>query len=1776
MVLLDGLDEISDARQRGEIVKVVKKFVDEYILSSDFHSAFDEKILDIRLFYLFKDIVETQPPSKSSGNQIAITSRLVGYHFHPLIGDEICHYTLSLMDHEEANEFVKKWRGLADTSIRDIFLSEEIELVKENMKTSSKRILSFGEAIFENSSELLKSNPSLLSLICTAIFRSFGEFDLKSRVQVYNYTVQAALYAWKMQEPSLSESILNNFLINLATYLHLHSSSGLIDGRDLEHLCCSSLQQLKISNNRAKLREIANKIISLLESNATIAAEKGLQVFGFLHLSFQEYFVAQSLVRGSDIEKVAKRILSFTVNSRFRESLLLAVGWISWKYPFDQYDKFCSFLFTPTENQSIPFGILLFFDAINDMYKLPSNAVIFTALNNLLNHPSNEIRNAYLILNLSKLPENITIEWMQLHLQDEKYLRKFCQSFPIEEKRSFDRTGDIRKLVPSVVYQQLWSFHHRNSSAEFIVDQTLRRTLISDDDIPDQIFNKDFSNYFLSHNICASNVHPLILSGIIEICGGIYFIKDESDALKIDFSLKQMHRESSVLAPIIEYFDNNEKSHLTKVNALIEKYDAILQKFSSFDTSVDIVDTFVALICLQGLSHPSIYEKYNEYQALPLALDRLQRTWFYLKELCAPFRRASNYPEPPDVSFMISEIETIMNVFSSQPNQFEEQCTSFSVACETAWKRLGMWNMLKESNIDISHNNKISRYFQCQQEFTDIISEEKLNRIINDIYSLQMLQMDLVFLSNFLPQPIQQLYHCTTIFSSNNAHSLPLVVFLTQCLTYFEHIHMDYLNPCLTLSILQPLFKEYSLENYALVLFWENYYGNEVLVNDHEGCSAEMSDRKEVYKAMKDRKSLDSSFIYRPEDWEMFIIEECQRIDILKNELQNADKDVRLFGASISLARLFQAKYSSEKYRTRRNIIVIPTGSDEIYSVMTNILDPVLRIIAFSIIIDMEDPLIFDLEQRNQLRAEMISQLQFLLPHLSLLKSTFLFIQCHTARRVFPVPFQHMAVVIGNKLIETTTDKQCQEQEAAFVALRYLDNSDLSYYLLKFAKRMENLSNLLRFNSTAFHRYFINIASFDSSNSIFLSIMYLVELAFDAQILITTQKSKTSSMTEVKELWNDSSKYEKIMTLQVALWITNYLNMSNGQAIHQIIEDISHCCMIERQALPIIEKWLDYRTTKGLEFFAYYAALTQLTVVGSSMSHLIHIIEEMFLVDVKFCLKSTVECLLTSPSVNLTILHQILVRLHRNGRYFSKISVRINRKEVLELILSLELKRITANVHQTHEITTKSFLSLIKDCSEDLQAYLAEYLHEFIHTDNKIEDHIKEEYLAIVIKWIVDVLIGSKSIENLSMELYNYIFVLLHDERFSSAQKAVINAPYSLFFHQGIEKENIFLEDNAIIKLEKMICSWDRCAEDVVAVCLLAYGNCLRRLHRFHTYRNVSNEMTDALTNLCEKSSSEIVSIRANFCLIFTQFSNNTWHTQPNWLENESNMVHERRYRILVQQTLYKVNERSFMKYETVNDMPEPENDCEFRYESMNEIVEHIEKYFDELIDTFITEFYNYLCDNDTSINLCDLVSNYIEIARRLIERKSNKFVNAIQKSYFGEEHFKTKLCVYRGNNSTEIEGLIQLYLVFGTVSVDFIDRLERVEDETVIFLLNLNLDKLVSDPVAIEKLLRLINLTSSKSKLDILLCILTCLTKADAVSLLDVHEKVSLISNVLYDESEKWYNGKDFIIQQLLNLSCFQKYVSLRPELKLFTPTDIDEALRATSKELVQTLLYK
>ncbi|CAF4130949.1 unnamed protein product [Rotaria sordida] len=866
--------------------------------------------------------------------------------------------------------------------------------------------------------------------------------------------------------------------------------------------------------------------------NVGIVAERDLQVFGFSHLTFREYFVAQSLVRdNSSIENVMNRILAYTIHSNFREPLLFALSWISWKWKNDDYDKFCNLLVSPSQYYAIPFGTLLFFDAFDDLLRLPSNTTIFKALNSILDHPSDALITTYFIPNLFKLHKDILKEWMQVDLRDEQRLLKFCYCLHTATIDVHDKSLDLKSILP-VIYEQLWSLYNAKASLTYTIDQTLRRIVSLLKNFSDDVLHNRLSSSVLPQEFSICSLHPLIVSVIIAVCGGTY-LKKEQDTKKIDILPDIISRKWSVISLIIDYV-----TYKDELQKLIKRYETILENALPSDTSIDIVDTFIALLCLQGLSQPLVYQKYSKYQALPKALDRLRYIWFHLP---ISFDHESHSNNKTRKSLTLSEIELIMNKFFSQLNQSDEQCIAFSLACAASRKKIYPNLELNLIKCNVFSTKNIDPYLECQPEFGHSDIKRKLDKMTQNIHPLQIFQHEQCFLLTFVQQSLQPLYHFMIVNSINNSDSFPHVaILLSHCLMVLENANIFDVNYYLAIFMLLPSLKEYMFENYATILFEQGKlirWTNEA--------------RDEFFKVMQD-----CTFIHQQNDWQILINVESQRINEAKNKMQSYEKDLYLFAASICLARLLRKQYNSCVYLTNEN--------DDVHFAIINIADPILRMIALIIILDMKNPFIFHEDQRNQLILKMMNLFESLLPHLSLSMLSLLFVQCYKFCQTFPSKLQHIIHVIGQKLNETSVEQQTEEQKAAFIALRELNDADLAKYLDIFAQQNKNLSDLLNFNSTIFYKYFVKKNSFVPTNTILLSSMYLTELAFDAQILkmYTNNdiKIEISPQKKLQQLWNDSIEYPKMMTFELASWITNYLEqITNKIDLDDIIKYVSQC-----------------------------------------------------------------------------------------------------------------------------------------------------------------------------------------------------------------------------------------------------------------------------------------------------------------------------------------------------------------------------------------------------------------------------------------------------------------------------------------------------------------------------------------------------------------------------------------------------------------------------------------
>ncbi len=1425
-------------------------------------------------------------------------------------------------------------------------------------------------------------------------------------------------------------------------------------------------------------------------------------------------------MRCSSTDEIAPKILAFTINPRFREPLLLALGWISWKYSSDDYKKFCDILVTQTGKFVFPLGALLLFDAFEDIQTLPSNSILFTALNSLLDHPFNSISIGYFGKHLSKLNRDTRLQWIQFHLMDEKRLLRFCQCLLYElerHRKSIELT--VPKLISPAIIHHLWTFRNKSTSAEHIIDQTLQKVMQSNISL-DHIFENELSSDYLLPDSWKSDAHPLVSSVIIAVCGGFRAISEE-DASRFEFSLKYIHNKSSILAPINEYFLNTEELHCVKIQRLVDRYESVLRKSIPTDTSADIVDTFVALICLRGLSHLSIYEEFSTYQAFSLAIHRFERISLYLIKLYS-----TTLDKEMSEKLISSEVETIIKVFFSQSTQHNEQLMEFSLACAAALGKLGTKCCQNLLNFDIYRKRGIDQYLELQPEFDVYKNNEKVfyQNLIN-IDRLQMFQDAPLFLLTFVPQALQNLYKLLIIEPVNKTDSLPLVVLLSESLMLIENIGNN--NPIFfcALLILQPLFKQYNLENYASALFWENkplFLNNDIY-------------RKNFLRVVN-VSGLSNPFSQCvSNNWELLIDQERQRI----NEAEHAthDRNLQLFAATISLARLYQANNNIDlNFSTSESKIV--------YSAIEKITDPVMQMLALSTILVSKAPFMFDERQRrNDLKWEMFSSLKDLPEFLPLLTTTLLFVRCHNVRRFYPKHYQQILNSIIKQLNSEFIDQQ--SQEAAYIALRMVNNTDLSQSLSAFENRAMNLSDLHQFNSMIFFRYFSNTTSFGLSNINFLSSMYLAELSADVKVLkmYTNQKRKIPHLVELYHLLNNPLTSEKIMTFEAAIWLKNNLQLLNKSEIAKIIEWVSSCYIAERKALPTFEKWLQYRVDEDLKFFAHYAAL-QLAKCGRNSPYLVEIINEIFDCEHQLIFERITKDLLELEVVDFTSTHEIFVAvIHGVHRSSMRTSTSIRSKEILDLILKLEFQRIDSNMHEETKASMRSYLSMIDSCSSNVQLHLAAHLCNFINAASEPENPLQDDYLAIIMKWMILGLLYNNETEPCPLEVFKCIYTFLHDTEFPKVQKAIVNGLNKLFVDGNLPKEHVLIKSDAMIHLERVIHSYatTKCAhiDDILAACLLAYGNGLLRFQRVQADHIVSDETINLLETLSERSSSELIGARAVLCYVFSQTPNAMRSTIFSHI-NKLEMTPENIYNILLQQTLYQILDHDLRQEGKI-------------------ITEHLKTCSRAVIDKFVIELYDYLEKTDSTNYLSDFTPNYLNVAINFINENFATFRRTLQESTFGEQNFKT--AIYYATQRTYNGMFVVLYASFGLITKELVDMLACYKDSWESDIREcLRQIKQISNRDTVE---HLFNILETTLHLDILSLIVQ-LAEADVISPLEVHQRVSaILRNIYHKNDEMCLTFKKQFFHSLLKLSCIEQDNSPVSEIEFYMmeQTDMDSA---------------
>jgi HEAT repeat protein len=289
LVMLDGLDEVVDPRQRAEIADQVEALVADY-----------------------------------PDNHYLLASRVVGYEAGRLTGD-FTHFTLGPLPQASIQGFVQKWYEAIERE-GDVEASEEARARADELC----------QAIEERPGiRRLAENPLLLTIIALVNWK--GRKLPNRRVEVYRHAAETLVESWPRVRRGVIfdwEEVLN-LLEPVAYRIFGDRSSEGITQAELLPLLAQAVAEIKPSMTQAAAGAYVADLLPRLSEHSGLFLEQGFdpqsgeRIFGFLHLTFAEFLAARYLAGKWEAQQDGEKRRAFLAHyahvPRWREVVLLMV-----------------------------------------------------------------------------------------------------------------------------------------------------------------------------------------------------------------------------------------------------------------------------------------------------------------------------------------------------------------------------------------------------------------------------------------------------------------------------------------------------------------------------------------------------------------------------------------------------------------------------------------------------------------------------------------------------------------------------------------------------------------------------------------------------------------------------------------------------------------------------------------------------------------------------------------------------------------------------------------------------------------------------------------------------------------------------------------------------------------------------------------------------------------------------------------------------------------------------------------------------------------------------------------------------------------------------------------------------------------------------------------------------------------------------------------------------------------------------------------------------------
>ena len=359
-LLLDGLDEVTDRDQRVAIAAEI-----EGLLRTWGCDAAGRCPLDPR--YHITLMVE---PEGWAGNQIIVTSRIVGYHLCPLHA-ALPHYVIQPLDDAAVQRFCENWAAYY--------------ALPECAEALAQAVLRHPNP---NVREQMARNPLLLTILAQ-VFQQDPAAGLPARrAELYGKAAEAVfkqrLPAWERLAGSLGGRDLAAVLARITAHVafHLHANpeypAALVEPWCVRGWLRTAVREEPALSGARREDDVVSDLLAAASQLSGFFVARGEGAYGFLHRQFQEYFAARHLVAQMKEGNLAP-YLGRSGDPAWREVLLLAVGILEdreigappWVTPLLD-----GILDTPDPTGGLlPHNLLLVADALRELQAPPAAVV---------------------------------------------------------------------------------------------------------------------------------------------------------------------------------------------------------------------------------------------------------------------------------------------------------------------------------------------------------------------------------------------------------------------------------------------------------------------------------------------------------------------------------------------------------------------------------------------------------------------------------------------------------------------------------------------------------------------------------------------------------------------------------------------------------------------------------------------------------------------------------------------------------------------------------------------------------------------------------------------------------------------------------------------------------------------------------------------------------------------------------------------------------------------------------------------------------------------------------------------------------------------------------------------------------------------------------------------------------------------------------------------------------------------------------------------------------